>query len=163
LARRLTLGELSDLVDEHDGVDGAIAARPDLADMLRAIEKAGRSVSLFPKTTPTQPLPLRGQTPLSAEAIVEAFKRSSGENTQPSSPGQKSRWHPATLETITKRLAAGDSARAIGPDVDIRHQRISELRARGDTYWDTEKRKLVTPEGTTRDARGFYVLPPVRK
>jgi hypothetical protein len=181
VARRLTLGELGDLVGKHGGFEGAIAARPDLEDTLRAAEascqaatRAIERMHMPAIATGDMPLlfstveehaaadvPILPDTALTADAIVEAFERISKDAVPPPTPGQKSRWHPVTLKTITQRLAAGESARSIGPGVGIRHQRISELHARGDTYWDTEKRELVLPAGTTKDSRtGFYVLPP---
>jgi hypothetical protein len=76
-------------------------------------------------------------------------------------PGRKSRWRRSALEAITKRIANGDSLHSIAADVGIRHQRISELRQRGDVYWDKTDGRLVTPPGTVREG-GFVILPPAR-
>jgi hypothetical protein len=76
-------------------------------------------------------------------------------------PGRKSKWRRTALEAITKRLANGDSLRSIATDLGVAHQRISELRRRGDVYWDVTDRRLVTPPGTVREG-GFVILPPAR-
>jgi hypothetical protein len=77
-------------------------------------------------------------------------------------PGRKSKWRRAELESITKRLANGDSLRSIEDVTGIRHQRISELRQRGDVFWDVEQRLLVTPPGTVSEG-GYVILPPRRR
>jgi hypothetical protein len=119
--------------------------------MVRNIEEAARNREAAEQT--------RAQREANAARLVDRQLAEGGESKR--SAGAKSRWHPPTLRTITQRLAAGESARSIArdPAIDVSHQRISELRKRGDTYWDNKERKLVTPEGTTTDTNGYYVLP----
>jgi hypothetical protein len=75
-------------------------------------------------------------------------------------PGAKSRWRRADLETIFAKQP-GTSARKLAASGDlvepIRHQRISELRARGDIGVD-KKGRLVLPTGTTGEG-GWIILP----
>jgi hypothetical protein len=75
-------------------------------------------------------------------------------------PGVKSRWRRADLETIFEKQP-DTSARKLAESGDlvesIRHQRISELRARGDIGVD-EKGRLKLPSGTTADG-GWIILP----
>jgi hypothetical protein len=81
----------------------------------------------------------------------------------PIHPGAKSRWRRADLETIfvrrrdlsARKLAASDEL------VErIRHQRISEVRARGDVR--EENGRLVLPDATRADG-GWVILPKLSK
>jgi hypothetical protein len=83
-----------------------------------------------------------------------------GEPQRARRPGPKSRWRSVVLESVTKRIAAGESLRSIERDTGVRHQRLSELRARG-IYWDADERRLRTPPGTTRQG-GWVIVPPPR-
>jgi hypothetical protein len=75
-------------------------------------------------------------------------------------PGAKSRWRRADLETIFVKQP-GTSARELAASGDlvesIHHQRISEVRARGDIRVD-ENGRLELPAGTTGDG-GWITLP----
>jgi hypothetical protein len=74
-------------------------------------------------------------------------------------PGAKSRWRRSDLETIIVKQRTV-SARKLAESGDlvesIRHQRISELRARDDIR--VENGRLVLPPGTTGDG-GWITLP----
>jgi hypothetical protein len=78
----------------------------------------------------------------------------------PKRSGAKSRWRRADLETIFVKQP-NTSARELAGSGDliepIRHQRISELRARGDVGVDASGR-LALPPGTTGEG-GWVILP----
>lgn len=77
-------------------------------------------------------------------------------------PGAKSRWRRADLETIFVKQP-GVSARKLAASGDlvesIHHQRISELRSRGDVGID-ENGRLKLPRGVT--AEGNWITLPKR-
>jgi hypothetical protein len=78
---------------------------------------------------------------------------------EPARPGAKSRWRRADLETIFVKLPK-TPARRLAESGDlveqVHHQRISELRNRGDVR--EENGRLVLPPGCTGDG-GWITLP----
>lgn len=134
----------------RDVLVAELQARPDplaiMALPAREREQLDEALRLLDLRTLVRPEP-------NADEAADATESTTG-------PGAKSRWRRADLETIFVKQP-DVSARKLATSGDlveqIHHQRISEVRGRGDVGLD-EHGHLKLPPGTTGDS-GWITLP----
>jgi hypothetical protein len=175
----LSFRQLGALLKEHGSYAAAIEARPDLADELRAAEQNSErlargfrksSVRMYEQMVANRERYEKmaasrfekgvavHETALARHAETQPHQAAAHEKR----PGAKSRWRKVDLEMIFVKhptMPARELARSGFLVETIHHQRISEVRKRGDIR--VENGRLLPPPGTLGDG-GWVTLPKPR-